>query len=188
MNKTTVALNEIQYKTIIKTILIGFQGCRPNKKIATALQIERNIGIRISDVLKLTLEKFVLDGDRYRIDIVEQKTGKKRTFTVPTQIYQFVYIYCLENGIKANERIFNLTERAIQKHLKKVADYLGYKNISTHSFRKTFATEIYNDNGKDILLVQELLQHANVKTTQKYITISREVVETAIEKNTCLVV
>ena len=79
--------------------------------------------------------------------------------------------------------MFPLTERAVQKHLQKVVDYLGYgDNIGTHSFRKYFATEIYKNNNYDIVLVKTLLQHSSVATTQKYIGIE-ETVENALENH-----
>ena len=65
----------------------------------------------------------------------------------------------LRNGIGRNELMFPLTTRAVQKQLALVCDYLGYEGISTHSFRKWYATEIYKKNGYDIALVQRLLQH-----------------------------
>ncbi len=68
--------------------------------------------------------------------------------------------YCLRNSIARNDRIFPLTERAVQKQLAIVCDYLGYECISTHSFRKWYATEIYKDNGFDIALVQRLFSTA----------------------------
>ena len=187
MAKLTVALTEEQYKNIISTIQKGFSGFRPNKQLATALQLEANLGMRISDILNLKLTQIIQDGNIYRLNVIEQKTGKTRTFTVPPTIYQFIYIYCLERQIQANEPIFNIKRRNVQQQLKKVVDYLGYENISTHSFRKFFATNIYNNNNKDILLVQELLQHASAKTTQRYINISRAVVESALEKNINLI-
>ncbi|MCD8012907.1 MAG: tyrosine-type recombinase/integrase [Lachnospiraceae bacterium] len=129
------------------------------------------------------MRDIVRDGGRYRLDIAEKKTGKKRTFTVPLVIYQFMENYCLRNKIGKDELIFKISERAVQKYLKKVVDYLGYENVGTHSFRKFFATEIYNNNGHDIALVQELLQHSNPSTTRRYIGIAQERVENAIEKH-----
>ena len=86
----------------------------------------------------LTLSNIIRDGGRYRLDIIEQKTKKKRTFTVPVELYIYLQSYCLENKIAPDEVIFPISERAIQKHLALVCDYLGpdYGNISTHSFRK----------------------------------------------------
>lgn len=186
MNKKTVALTTEQYKEIIQTMKQGFSGCRPNERIATALMLEANLGIRISDILKLRLSDIIRDGDRYRLSITEQKTGKARVFTVPFALYQFIRCYCLDNGIAATDIIFPITERAVQKQLRIVCDYLGIPGVSTHSFRKYYATEIYRNNGYNIALVQHLLQHSSAAVTQRYIGIQQKEVEAAIEGHLCL--
>ena len=183
MNKKTKALTTEQYKEIIQTMKEGFCGCRPNERVATALVLEGNLGLRISDIVKLRLCDIVLDGDRYRLEIVEQKTGKSRVFTVPLVIQQYIENYCLRNGLRRDERIFPLTERAIQKQLKIVCDYLGFEGISTHSFRKWYATEIYKNSGYDIALVQRLLQHSSAATTQRYIGMEPQRIEAAIQNH-----
>ena len=187
MNKKTKALTTEQYKEIITTMKKGFCGCRPNERIATALVLEGNLGLRISDILKLRPCDIVLDGDRYRLEIVEQKTGKRRVFTVPLVIQQYIENYCLRNGIQRNDLIFPISERAVQKQLSIVCDYLGYQGISTHSFRKWYATEIYKANGYDIALVQRLLQHSSAAVTQRYIGIEPQRIEKAIEGHAKLV-
>lgn len=179
-NKKTIAVTQEQYKEIIESMNAGFSGMRPNPRVATALVLEANLGIRISDILDLKLADIIKDGDRYRLDITEQKTGKVRTFTVPFPIYQYIENYCLRNKIAKNERIFPISERSVQSILKMTCDYLGYEGISTHSFRKFYATEIYKKNGYDIALVQHLLQHSSPAVTQRYIGIEPEKVENAI--------
>lgn len=186
MNKCTVALTTDQYKEIISTMKKGFTGSRPNDPIATALMLEANLGLRISDILRLRLSDIVKDGERYRLAITEQKTGKARTFTVPLALYQFIRCYCLDHAIPPEHRIFPLTERTVQRHLQQVCDYLGYAGIGTHSFRKYYATEIYKNNGYNIALVQQLLQHSSTAVTQRYIGIQRQEVEKAIENHLIL--
>ena len=183
MNKKTKALTTEQYKEIIQTMREGYCGCRPNERIATILVLEGNLGLRISDILKLRLCDIVRDGDRFRLEVVEQKTGKRRIFTVPLVIQQYIENYCLRNGIPKTETIFQITERAVQKQLGIVCDYLGYEGISTHSFRKWYATEIYKANGYDIALVQRLLQHSSAATTQRYIGIEPQRIEQAIQNH-----
>ena len=194
MNIRTLTLTEEQYDEIIDTMRTGFLSCRPNHKVATALVLEANLGIRISDIVQTTdkngvkrdgikLSDIVFDGGRYRLDIIEKKTKKKRGFTVPDPIYNFMQQYVIDNEIKKTEPMFPITERAVQKHLKATCDYLGYSGISTHSFRKFFATNVYKDNGYNIRLVQELLQHSSPVTTQRYIGISQQAVETALKNN-----
>ena len=181
MNKKTTALTTEQYKAIITTMKEGSGFFRPNERVATALVLEGNLGLRISDIVKLRPCDIVNDGGRFRLSIVEQKTSKQRVFTVPLVIQQYIENYCLRNGIKHSDLIFPITTREVQKVLARVCDYLGYEGISTHSFRKWYATEIYKNNGYDIALVQRLLQHSSAAVTQRYIGIEPQRIEKAIE-------
>lgn len=178
--KTTVACTNEQYETIISTIYEGCGSIQPNPRVATALVVEANTGLRIGDVLSLKLNDIIRDRNRYRFDIVEQKTGKKRTFTVPDSVYEYLKEYCDKFEIGYNSIIFPITERYMQKHLAKVCDYLGYEHIGTHSFRKMFATKCYEASGNDIELVRRLLQHSSVAVTRRYIGISDEKVESVL--------
>ena len=76
-----------------------------------------------------------------------------------------------------------MTERNIQK----VTYYLGYKKISTHSFRKFFAKEIYLNNKYNIILTQQLLQHSLPSITQRHIGITSEEIENALSKHISLI-
>lgn len=186
MNKKTVALTETEYRKIIETIRSGFictdgHMVKENNRIATILTLEANLGLRISDILQLRLSVIIRDGNRYRLDIVEQKTRKKREFTVPMEIYIYIQNYALENNINPAAKLFPISERTVQNHLQQVCKYLGYGNISTHSFRKYFATSIYQNNQYNIELVRVLLQHSSVATTQRYIGLQRQEIERALQ-------
>ena len=187
MNKRTRALDEENYIKIITTIKQGFlhEGVRhkPNVRIATILVLEYNLGLRISDILLLTVNSFVKDGNRYRLDLYEKKTNKFRNFTVTAEIYQYVRDYAYQNGISQKARLFPISERAVLKHLKATADFLGLEGVGTHSFRKGFATNIYINNNYNIELVRTLLQHSSCVVSQKYIGIGSAELEKAIEKN-----
>ena len=106
MNKKTKALTTEQYKEIIAAMREGSSFFRPNERAATALVLEGNLGLRISDILRLRPCDIVKDGERYRLEIVEQKTGKRRVFTVPLVVKQYIENYCLRNGIGARDLIF----------------------------------------------------------------------------------
>ena len=69
MNKRTVALTTEQYREIVQTMKSGFCGCRPNPRVAAALMLEGNLGIRVSDVVKLRLSDIVHDGERYAMSL-----------------------------------------------------------------------------------------------------------------------
>lgn len=185
MNYRTKALTEAQFYLIIQTIKTGFvtadnKRVYPNERISVLLTLQANLGLRIGDIVNLRLSDIVKDGNRYRLDITEQKTQKSRNFTVPTEIYTFLQSYALDMGIKANQRLFDLTVRAVQKHLQTTCEYLNLQEISTHSFRKFFAISIYNNNSYNVELVRTLLQHSSIAITQHYLSVQPEVVEKAL--------
>ncbi|MCT4507343.1 MAG: tyrosine-type recombinase/integrase [Tepidibacter sp.] len=187
-NKKTRALTEDEYSLIIKTIREGFidkegHKIKPNQRIAIALTLQANLGLRIGDVINLRLTDIIKDGSRYRLDIVEQKTGKKREFTVPQEVYTYIQSYALERGVKPSGRLFDITVRQVQKHLQKVADYLGLERIGTHSVRKYFSLSIYNNNGYNVELVRQLLQHSTVAVTQHYLSVQSRECEQALQKH-----
>ena len=187
MNKKTVALTFDQYQNIINTIKSGFcyagRDYQPNERIATALMLEANLGLRIGDVLHLHACDIVKDGNRYRLDISEEKTEKSRYFTVTSETRDFIEEYRKNRNLSEYQRLFDLSERQVQKHLKAACDFLGLSGISTHSFRKFFATEIYINNDYNIELVRQLLQHSSTAVTQRYIGIQQKQVETALKNH-----
>ena len=76
-NKKSLALTKEQYENIIGAMRMGGNTFRANDRIAAALVLEANLGLRIGDILKLRLQDIVLDGARYRLDIVEEKTQEE---------------------------------------------------------------------------------------------------------------
>lgn len=172
-----------EYKDIITTILEGTETTRPNPRVAFILQLQATLCLRVGDILTMTPNSIIRDGERYRLDITEEKTGKERHFTVDTDTALKIKQYATDNNIKSNEKLFPVTERAVQKHLTKVCDLLAIQDINTHSFRKFGATNIYNNNGKNIVMVQQILQHSSPTVTQRYIGVQPEEVEQALKNN-----
>ena len=185
---TTLAIDQDIYKQIIDTIKDGYTGKdgithRPAPHMACCLVIQANLGCRIGDILHLSLSSLVRDGDHYRLDIVEQKTGKARRHQVPEPVYNYIRDYCAKNGINPERRLFQFSERAVQKALKAVTDYLDIPQVSTHSFRKFAGQQIYKNSGHDIEVTREFYQHSSLTTTQAYIACNSERLTQAINSS-----
>ena len=148
---TTKTVTEKEYKDIVKTIREGYyhNGVQhePNKQIATILVLEANLGCRIGDIINLTTESIVNDGGIYKLNIVEEKTGKKRNFIVPVPVKRFIDKYTREAGITEG-KLFTIKKHAVWKQLRAATDYLGLKDISSHSLRKYRANALYEEIGR----------------------------------------
>ena len=175
----TRVITKDELNKIVKAINDGFiinqsREVRGNKRIAALLIVQANIGLRIGDILQLTMNSFEIDVNGYRINIIEEKTNKKRIFKVQDEIYTFIKDYAADNHIPDPSLLFPITVRNVQKYIKLACEYLGLQGVSTHSFRKYYATNIYNNSNHDVRLVQQALQHTSLTNTQKYIGISNE--------------
>lgn len=186
MNKRCICLTDEQYKESIRLMRSGFmlddKLVKPNERIATIEVLQATLGLRICDVLSLRMSSFIKDGSRYRLDIVEKKTKKKRVFTVPIEVYSFVQDYAISRSLGVDAKLFDISERQVQRFLNKVFTKMNLplRNLGSHSYRKYFATQVYINNDYNIELVRVLLQHSSVATTQRYIGINQKQVESAL--------
>ena len=146
---------------------------RPNKQLAMTFMLQANLGLRISDVLKLKPSTFKND----KLEVIEKKTGKLQYRTINRNLKELIYEYALENNIKSNDYLIQVKVRAIQKQLAIIANYLNLTNISSHSFRKLFGVTVYNKTNGNIELLKELFNHSNIATTQRYIKVSQKQID-----------
>lgn len=182
----TATLKESQFKEMIETIREGytdFDGVkhRPNTQLATILVLEANLGCRIGDIMNLTTDSIIDDGGIYKLNIIEQKTGKKRNFIVPKPVKAFIDNYIREANIYRGP-LFDIKAPAVWKQLRAVTAYLGLDNTSTHSLRKMAAQTLYTATGHDIEAVCEFLNHSSTAVTRAYIRRTDAQLEAAINK------
>lgn len=178
---TTRAISDSEFKEIITNIRNGYTDNdgiphKPNNQIADILVLEANLGCRIGDIVNLKHSDFVCDNGIWKINIVEEKTDKKRVFIVPKKVKKFID----KMNYGKDGRIFKVSEQAVWKQLRAVTSTLGLENVSSHSFRKKSAQDLYDKSGHDIEVVCTYLQHSNPVTSRRYIRRSDSKVEKAI--------
>lgn len=177
MNYKTQVITQEQFDKLFPLILNGFKDgtrtVRPNERLATILVTQANIGLRISDIIRLCPCNFIHDGTNCHVDIIEQKTGKKPQYDIVNpELWKMLSDYIKKNNIPPQARIFPICTRAVNKQLKLYTDYLGYYHIGTHSFRKFFGAKAFISSGKNIEIVRMLLNHSSSANTQRYIGIT----------------
>lgn len=172
--KATRPLEPDEYEKIMSLLNNGFiyedshgkiRKVKPQPNVALALSLEASLGLRISDILKLKVKHF----QKNKLELHEKKTNKLQYREMDPEISLYIKDYALQNGLQMEDYLINVKTRWIQDRLHKACIYLGLTNVSTHSFRKFFATYIYKISNGDIDLLKCLLNHSSVVVTQDYL-------------------
>jgi integrase/recombinase XerD len=147
-------------------------------------------GARISEVTGLDIDELQLDADP--VVRVVGKGSKHRVVPVGSYAVRALQAYLVRArpalaaasrrvsakgsspAVFLNARGGRLTRQGAWGVLHAAADRAGLDDVSPHTLRHSFATHML-DGGADIRVVQELLGHASVTTTQVYtlITVDR---------------
>ena len=149
------------------------------------LEVLYATGMRVSELLNLTLSNYNRDDSSIKV----MGKGSKERF-IPlgdvTIKYLDLYINSYRNLIlndKTSEYLFinyngkRMTRQGFFKILKQICKKCGIKkDIHPHILRHSFATHLLN-NGADLRVIQELLGHENISTTEIYSHVSNEKVK-----------
>lgn len=146
------------------------------------LELMYATGLRISEIINLKLEDLHLTMGTLQ---TLGKGHKERIVPVGDEAIKWVNRYLEEarpkllkqkrsNYLFLNFHGNNLTRQGVWKNLKAEVRKAGIqKNIIPHTLRHSFATHIL-ENGADLRIVQELLGHADISTTQIYTHLSNK--------------
>lgn len=141
-------------------------------------------GLRVSEVVNLTLDQIE---SQTRIIKVTGKGNKERMVPYSVECKKTLDKYIdecrkeiveknkLENDPKAlflNARGEKLTTRGVEYILKSIEKKIGMElDLHPHKMRHSFATHLL-DEGVDLRVIQEILGHESLETTQVYTHIS----------------
>lgn len=146
------------------------------------LEVLYATGMRISELLNLTISNFNESAASIK---VMGKGSKERVIPLSDITINYLNLYINEYrsfflNTKTSDYIFlnynggRMSRQGFFKILNKLCIESGIdKEISPHILRHSFATHLLN-NGADLRIIQELLGHENISTTEIYSHISNE--------------
>ncbi len=175
-------LPEVLSVTEVESLIESFQGQTPNELRNRAMvELMYAAGLRVSELLDLTLDDLHLSMMMVRCI---GKGGKERMVPIGEVACEALESYLSQGRDKLMKKKTDtlflnrsgnaMTRQGFWKILKKKALEAGItKEISPHKLRHSFATHLV-ENGVDLRLVQEMLGHADISTTQIYTHLSKE--------------
>ncbi|MBD0391465.1 tyrosine-type recombinase/integrase [Wolbachia endosymbiont of Pentalonia nigronervosa] len=161
-----------------------------NKRLCAVLEILYSSGMRISELINIKLHevlKLVSNSNKECYIIIKGKNGRERQILFSEQAIQSLksYLSIRENLIpkdKHSDWLFPgekhnrpITRQRIGQLMKSLARKCGIDEtkVSPHVIRHSFATHLLN-SGANIVLIQKVLGHTNLSTTQIYTHVANE--------------
>ncbi len=149
-----------------------------NKKHKAMLFTAYSAGLRVSEVAALQIKH--IDSDRMQI-LIEKAKGKKDRYVALSPILLDIlrdYIKTYKPKPKIylfeSEQTFSAyPTRTIQQIFWMAKEKAGIKKqVGVHCLRHSFATHLL-EKGTDIKYIKDLLGHFNIKTTERYLHVSK---------------
>ena len=172
-------LNELQVEQFLEKIdTKAVHGLRDRAMI----ELLYASGLRISELANARLEDFNFE---QRVVRVTGKGNKTRLVPVGRKACEALAAYLsterpklvkprTSSEIFLSERGTKLTTARIWQIVKKHAKHAGLeKNVYPHLLRHSFATHLLS-NGADLRIIQEMLGHADISTTQVYTHVDQQ--------------
>ena len=172
-------INEIDITQFLDDFLSGEEPAQLRDK--AIFELLYSSGLRVSELVNLDLNTVNKQKGMLRI---LGKGNKERVVPIGEQAQCAIARYLEsgrpflvqqqeETGLFLNQQGNRLTSRGVEyileQYIKKGA--LKYK-VTPHAFRHSFATHLL-DNGADLRVIQELLGHESLSTTQIYTEVSK---------------
>lgn len=139
-------------------------------------------GLRVSELVNLSMDDLHLDlgliktlgkGDKERLLPIGDTAIKWLNKYFDETRNQLVDKYGAQKEVFLNFRGKKLTRQSIWRMIKKYIQKVGIKkDVTPHTLRHSFATNLL-ENGADLRVVQELLGHSDISTTQIYTHINK---------------
>lgn len=154
------------------------------------LELMYATGLRISEVISLEFKN--IDYDECIIRVMG-KGSKERIVPINDYAIKYLKEYIdnyrpelvkneINNYIFLNNHGRMLTRQGIFKMIKNYAELKNIKKtIGPHTLRHTFATHLL-ENGADLRVIQELLGHSDISTTQIYTHLTKEALHNEYKK------
>jgi site-specific recombinase XerD len=135
-------------------------------------------GLRLEEAANLTLR--AVDLRRAQLFVYEGKGGKDRVVYLSGDALEALSTYLKKRSSSRVRKAFlvekgvykgkPLSMRGIQKRMENYAKKAGLK-VSCHQLRHTMATQLLNADA-DLVIIQDLLGHNQIRTTQRYCKVS----------------
>ena len=166
-------------KLLNETELTKLFNALNNKKHKAMLFTAYSSGLRVSEIVNLKISD--IDSKRMQILVQRAKGKKDRYVNLSPMVLDILRKYIKEYKPRPKLYLFESEQtltayptRTVQQIFSNAKQKAGIrKEVGIHSLRHSFATHLL-DKGTDIRFIKDLLGHFNLKTTERYLHVSKK--------------
>ncbi len=156
-----------------------FGQLKENHLLKRIVLVALHTGLRRGEIFNLQWAD--VDFSRNRLIVRKTKTSTERFVPMNTTVRKLLFAIHQTEGYvfpspRTGGKLFDL-----KKSFRKAVDDAGIKNFRFHDLRHTFATRL-SDNGVDVVVLQRILGHSDVRTTMIYTHAADEAMHIAVGK------
>jgi integrase/recombinase XerD len=187
----------------VNTLLSGLSTPKTpeDTRLLALLEVLYASGLRVSELVGLPLRALIFNTQTKQIEpmvMVRGKGGRERLVPLNEKAIEALLHYLQVRPVflklspqKGHNWLFpsssalgHLTRQGFAMLLKQKAVQMGFSphQISPHVLRHAFATHLLH-NGADLMVIQKLLGHADISTTQIYTHVEPQHLKTLVDKN-----
>ena len=159
---------------------------RNGKRDTLLIMMSFGLGLRVMELAALKVSDVLTENGKVKEELLLEKTKmlKRRIlYIMDNRIKRAIADYIEERKIRAElkRNVFNhqqplflsqrgsyFTAKTLQKRFEHIYKITGLKGASSHSGRRTFATNLI-ENGTDIKAISTLMGHSDINMTARYV-------------------
>ena len=157
-------LNKIELENLIN--YLNSNKLKEQNKLIIYLLIDT--GIRLNELLHIKISNINFTNNTILLEITKTHRIRVVPFTEATAFLLKDYI---DNNSFENDYLINLSKSGVESLFQRIKDKLNLNKFHPHMLRHTLATKLHR-NSVSLIIIQKIMGHTNVSTTQRYIHIN----------------
>jgi integrase/recombinase XerD len=142
-------------------------------------------GARINEALSVRIKNIQETESGLIIGITDTKTNKNIRESAYIYSAQYIRNHITYSGLKKDDKLFSISDQAVQKMLNKLKERAGIKKpVSPHKFRHAQATDMLTRQYSELIIRKQLGWSSDSRMLSRYIhLVDQDVIDARFEKS-----
>lgn len=185
------SLTRAERLALMRDLELRVRGARTEFETKTALMVQAAValmiyaGLRVAEIALMHVDDVRIIGGRTWIVTVRHGKGdKERDAHLGKEARRLLGLWLdyRNSHDMDDESMFGVSVRSLQRYVKRAGARAGIDGLTPHWLRYTFAKRLEKEFGATLEEIRDLLGHASIETTRRYLASGVEVKQALVEE------